>query len=607
MFVPLLGLILGLSILLLGVLIYRGYLSLPFFPGVTKLEDNLVFLWGTVSLALAGALGIAGYWNIFRGDDLRLGRIVLGLLGLAATAGAVLETLGENNPLKRWGISQQIRSVGTLGLISYGLTFLGAVALLFIFGVAFFDYNYGGDAFMYHVPFAARLWNIITPELYTFEYFTENRFLGFPLLANWLQGLFWFVFQRIEATNLVAYVSLILLIIYLVRVVKIPFYLATLSLLAVPMIHMHAARSYIDLPGNVALAVYILTLYLLYIGQRELNRNSLILLFLGAFSAAQIKLQLMPLVFLLILATLPLLVRHYWQVGRPRLENNLRLLKVAGVVFLASLVIFSVPIKNIVLYQNPVYPIKITLAGQALNHTESSPDFMHPSLRQLAPPLRWARSVLEIDVFDQRRPWPWTLAMDFISWHEERFGLGGYFGAYVVFNLVLFALLCALNWGRETGVALIFLTVMTGVTVWMPQSYELRYYMYWMMVLVSLNAYLVCRCSEIRRGANQWLRPQYFGLVALVFVLIFVDQTDKFFTYPALQPLSQQLQQKGFLDEKILGAIQPGDKICLVNKAPMTFLYSSYFHPQHPYRLRGEFALDDQWVKDKCQGWKILR
>lgn len=197
--------------------------------------------------------------------------------------------------------------------------------------------------------------------------------------------------------------------------------------------------------------------------------------------------------------------------------------------------------------------------------------------------------------------------MDFISWNEERFGMGGYFGNYVIFNLFLLAFLCWKTWQKETKTALIFLGSMTGVTVWMPQSYELRYYMYWMIVLVSLNTYLISRFAENHPSPRNPLKPQYLGLVSLMFMLVFMHKTNKFFTYPAYQPLSQQLSQTEMLDKKILSSIKPGEKVCIVGKAPNTFFYSSYFHPEKQYSVRGEFTLDDKWIAEKCQGWRVIR
>lgn len=608
MLVPLLGLAIGFLLLTFSLLVYKGVTIVQRYTFLGKFENNVLFIWGNISISLAAMLGIAGYWNVFQGDDLRLGRIVLFLVGIIATSWSILETLDINHPLRKFAVAEKIKKIGVLNIIGYILSGAAVLTLISIFGIAFFDYNYGGDAFMYHIPFAARIWGIIPPEQYTFEYFTENRFLGFPLLANWLQGLFWVVFNRIEATNLVSYFSLIILIVYLVKVPKIPFYLASLSLLAVPMIHMHAARSYIDLPGNVGVSICILTLYLLYIHKVKLNLKTISILFSSAFVAANIKLQLIPVVFLLILCSLPLFVINYWQTDKTRQANMLKLAQVFALGTLASLIIFYNPIKNIVLYQNPAYPVKITIVGQVLNHTEESPNFMHEKIRRLPPPVRWGQSLLEINAFDDRRPWRWTLAMDFISWNEERFGMGGYFGGYVIFNAVLFAFLCWKNWQKSTKVALALMLVMSLVTMWMPQSYELRYYMYWMIVFVSLNAYLVTRFAEHSPSPRTILKPQYFGLVAFVFMIIFIHKTNKFFTYPAFQPLTQQLETADWIVKKeIFSQIKDGDRVCIVEKAPFSFFYNSYFHPGQNYSVRAEFNLEDERMKDKCEGLKILR
>ena len=601
MLFPLISFTTGLFLIILSTLIYQGNLPFnrPFL--LANLSNNLFFLWGNILTSLAAMMGMIGYWNIIRGDDLRLGRIVLLILGLSVSTWAFLETVSEKNPLRKLQILVTSKS------ISYFLTGVSILALISIFLIAFFDYNYGGDAFMYHVPFAARLWGIIVPEQYIFEYFTENRFLGFPLLANWLQGLFWIIFHRIEATNLVAYSSLIILIIYLVKVAKIPFYLATLSLLAVPMVHMHAARSYIDLPGNVGISIYLFTLYLLYIKKIEINIKILIILFLSAFVAANVKLQLVPVIFLLLLFSLPFFIRHYWQVEKNLVQNSLKFFQLSLLGILAILIIFYNPIKNTLIYHNPVYPIKIAIAGHELNHTEGISNFMHPNIRKLPPPIRWGKSVLEINAFDKRRPWHWTLAMDFISLEEERFGMGGYLGGYVVVNLFLLVFLCWRDWQKETKTALLLVGLMTTITSWLPQSYELRYYMYWMIILVSLNAYLVCRFAEKFTSLYNPIKPHYFGLVALVFMINFMNKTGNFYIYPAFRSLSQQLQDGGMLDKNILNSIKEEEKICLIGKTPNTFFYNSYFHPPRQYSLKSEFLISEEFLKEKCENRRIIR
>ena len=214
MLFPALSFVLGFLLLSLTILIYQGTSFFKSVPLVKKLANSSLLLGGNSLIALVFMLGLAGYWNIFNGSDLKLVRIILLLLGLGMSGWALLETVDENTPLGK------LRNLAKLEKLAIFLTGISVITLFSLFLVAFFDGDGGGDAFMYHIPFAARLWGIISPEQYTFEYFTEHRYLGFPLAAHWFQGLFWTIFRKPEATNLTAYFSLIVLIIYLKNYLK---------------------------------------------------------------------------------------------------------------------------------------------------------------------------------------------------------------------------------------------------------------------------------------------------------------------------------------------------------------------------------------------------
>ncbi|MEA5533091.1 hypothetical protein [Crocosphaera sp. XPORK-15E] len=602
MLIPLISLSLGIVLLGLSFLTYIGHPSFKSIPSIYKLKGNRFFVLGTSLISLTLALGIIGYIGYADASLLRSVRLVLGVAGILLINFNWLTKIDlESKELSK--LEKKLAPVLKFINAKTVLTIFSISILFSIFLISFFDGNYGGDAYMYHLPFAARLWGIITPEQYTFEYNIENRFLGFPLLANWLQGLFWVIVKRPEATNLLAYSSLLIFIAYLRFYLKIPFYLASLTLLAVPMVQMHAARSYIDLPGNVGVSILILTTYLLYINKLEFNNKTYLVIFLSSASAANTKFQLIPVVFLALLLLLPKIVSKYWQLKGNTKDNLIRASRTLLLCLLASVIIFITPIKNTVLYANPFYPVKVTIAGVVLNHNEAPPDFMHKNIRELPPHFRWGRSVLEIDVFDKRRPWPWTLAMDFISWDEEKFGLGGYFGGYVIFNLILFIYLCWKHRNKESKIAIIIMLLMTGITPLLPQAYELRYYMYWMMIFVSLNCYLLCRLVE--QSSQKFINPKNFALVATSFILIFVHKTNGFFTYPAYESLSKYIEVN--VQEETFNKIKDGDKICLVGKAPHSFFYSSYFHPDRNYSLQSEFEMSPEYIEAKCQGRKILQ
>ncbi|MGP0129514.1 MAG: hypothetical protein ACTMUB_09725 [cyanobacterium endosymbiont of Rhopalodia musculus] len=614
MLVPLLSLILGIALLSMTLLVYSGPPISQNIPWLLKLKNKPRFAGGSGLIALALILGIVGYFNYVDTSVLRTMRICLGGLGLGFISLSFLEIFKDSETFNKYNkldqISQTINEI--LIIFKYFdlrtmLTVTASIVLFSIFLISFFDANYGGDAFMYHIPFAARIWNIIPPEQYTFEYNTEHRFLGFPLLANFLQGFFWFIFQKPEATNLLCYVSLIVFISYLIFYLRIPFYLGTIALLAVPMVHMHAARSYIDLPGNISVSILILTTYLLYIGKINLNIKNLLIIFLSATAAANTKFQLIPITFITLFFTLTKILIKFWENTPQGKSKIIGLTKPLLISFVASLIIFATPIKNLVLYQNPFYPVKVEIAGMVLNHNEAVPDFMHENIKKLSPTFRWAKSVLEINVFDSRRPWQWTLAMDFISWNEEKFGMGGYFGGYVVFNILLFIFLCWKQNNTDSKVAIALMVIMTLLTSIMPQSYELRYYMYWMIVFVSLNCYFICRLVEGSSLKNSWIKPENFALIAASFMIIFITKTRYFFTIPEFSSFHNQVQRTDIIDQDLRKSFEHGEQICLVAKVPHSFLYNSYFHSYSDYSIKAEFDMSPEYIEEKCKGRKIIR
>src|SRR5206468_4227574 len=99
-------------------------------------------------------------------------------------------------------------------------------------------HNY--DSLAYHLPFAARFWNIAPREKFLFLDRIESMYQGFPLLGEILQGLLWRFFHHIQAANLVALCALVLYCCFAQVFLRIPWYLMFLALLAVPLVQIHA-------------------------------------------------------------------------------------------------------------------------------------------------------------------------------------------------------------------------------------------------------------------------------------------------------------------------------------------------------------------------------
>lgn len=488
-------------------------------------------------------------------------------------------------------------------------TFLKLVALIVlssIFVKAIIDIDTNYDTWWYHLPFAARIWGIVPKELFLAEDAIEYRFEGFPLLANFLQGFFWRITQRVQSANLVGFGSLILYLYFLKAYCRVPLYLSAIALLAIPTVITHATTCFVDLPGNIGVSILVMMTYLLYQRQQLPTKRDLLIIVLAAAAAVNIKPQLQPLTFIILCFTGLRIVWLHFKLT-PRFKPWL--IKAVPITLIACLLIFATPIKNIALYGNPFYPIKVQVAGIVLNHKLTPATYQEGSR-----PQKWLNSVLEINT----PPW-WST--DQWNGGDNRYmdRGGGFFGAYVVFNLILLLFLflheklnksaSETNLTRETTTAIIFVVVMSIIPANFPQSHELRYFMFWMISLVSINLYLISRYEQ-NSGRLKWLKSKYLGLVYAVFLTIVLVKVGNFYAKPQFYSLKQQIQVG--VKPELLSQIKPEDRICLIGKAGLvnpkevrfaaiqhTFLYSAYFHPELNYSYSIKASTDPKDCGDR--------
>ncbi|MGL5795013.1 MAG: hypothetical protein ACRC06_11535, partial [Waterburya sp.] len=197
--------------------------------------------------------------------------------------------LNKQSVLKNWQVLEKILSAIALVIAT----------LMFLKAIIYMDTTY--DTGWYQLPFAARIWGIIPEKSFLAQDLLEYRFDGFPLLANFLQGFLWKITGQMQAANLVGYFSLLIYFFFLRSYFKVPLYLSVIAIFTIPLVLIHASISYVDLPGNIGVSVLMLMVYNLFRQSRLPNKRELIAIFLGAATAANIKPQLQPLVFLLYL------------------------------------------------------------------------------------------------------------------------------------------------------------------------------------------------------------------------------------------------------------------------------------------------------------------
>ena len=477
---------------------------------------------------------------------------------------------------------------------------IAAVVLLFILLVkALFDVDNHFDSWWYHLPWAARLVDLVPEDAYYFEPIAAARYQGFPLLPELLQGIFWRISGRVESANLVSFGSLVIFIIFLRYFFYVKWWIAVPALLAVPIIQAQATSTYVDLIANLAMTALVLLTYKVYVNRESINTILISSLLISALIAANSKLQLIPLVALtLALATYPagkFVIRKIKKDGR-----GISIMRVAALLLVMS-AIFLVPLKNILEHGNPVFPLRVVILGHVLNSEESPPtqNLGGGALGEKHQTVKWLYSVFEVGMGPLLNVKRWSL--DSTAPEGAPLGIqGGLFGVYVVFNFLLFVWLVYKVERRERDIAVVFLLSAAIIAAVMPASHLLRYYMFWFVFLISLNLHFVSR-------KNHALVSWPVGAICFLFVLFVVDASDQNFVRPKFQSTHDLLAER--VDSRILADLNSTTSACLaLDSANQPFLYANIWHPGTQYSIKaGPFYGNQiQEVVDVCKGLKII-
>jgi hypothetical protein len=246
-------------------------------------------------------------------------------------------------------------------------------------------------------------------------------------------------------------------------------------------------------------------------------------------------------------------------------------------------------LKNLVVHQNPYYPMRLALGPIVLPGPDTPYSSSPLSLEHAPRALRFACSILEIGLrpfSDGRR---WTIDQ-WAPWDSPALRMGGFFGAYVVFQLGLLVWAALRDRSRRAKAATIGFAALTIVVANLPQSHELRYYLAWMMVLVALNLWLVCARDD---GA---VRAPLVGVASSAFLAVVLAVTRAGYVYPSGTTFAELVREK--VDPAVLAQIHDGERVCLRHE-PSTFLYAAPFHARRYFVREAESpdaCGDARWI-----------
>lgn len=428
------------------------------------------------------------------------------------------------------------------------------------------------DTLGYHWPYAARLAGLCDRDCYSMPLTIEARYVGFPLLLHAANGWLWRLTGTPGHADLINIAMLVALCGYLRWRFSVPLAWSWLAFLAIPEVQIQLTSSYIDVPVNAAITLALMVLLRMLVEENANHRADVVIALAALGIGAGSKYQMVPIAlgtwtFIVWLGT--------WKPSIIRLQRHsaaFALLCLAGMfVLLPKLTM------NALTFGNPFYPMYLNFGPIHLPGLESVASSNSVSDRWLAAPrpLRWLASVMEFNAF-QGRPLPWTLGQGDVAQSSPSFRMGGYFVPYVLGAIAL------VWWGARSTVTAhrpaAMVLALSAVCACLPGSHELRYYLFWMLTLVSCMLALVYAPAFV--SPQQAMQRSFTRGLVVIAVSSVVAMTGAAYLLPNGNKLGDLLQGT----DLIVAQVPEGGTLCILNRNPKGFLYSSVFHPSRHYR-----------------------
>lgn len=468
---------------------------------------------------------------------------------------------------------------------------LAVLLILFVVVKAFVDFDVAWDSVAYHLPFSALRVGIVDSAHYQLTGIVKRYYDGFPVLGDYVRGWLWMALGRPEASNLLSVFSFLCLVAYAWRVLRIPFAWVTLGLAAIPAVQVSLARNQLDLPANAFMAIFVLSACDAFSSPAGFTRGKFAIGVVSAALAAHLKPQMVVQVGLVLVAAaiaVTVLVARRRGGPIPKALSRLRLVPTLVLGVVSLVLVYSEALYHWYRLGNPFYPLAVNIGPFRVFDGPLPPWGLWPEPVYSAhylQPFRWLLSVLEFRAFDFRRI-PYTLGNGEVPAGAMSMRVGGYMGLAVLFSLAMFFLSARTRrdaTARTFSVALVLATVFAAFP---PGSHEIRYAMYWMMLLVLGTLFLLAdQTGALVRESR--IYKMFLGCTFLYVLLI----TGAEHVTPRFRGVAY-FEKYFNVEAKLEEAVRPGDTICLRQSPQLAFLYSPNFHPalaaSRPYSVRSE-------------------
>ena len=434
------------------------------------------------------------------------------------------------------------------------------------------------DTLAYHWIFAARAAGICDSHCFGMPPLMEALYDGFPKLIHWLQGLLWRVTGTPAAGDVVNIAAVVALIAYLRARFAVPLAWGWLALLAIPAVQIGLTSTYVDVAVNAPVVIALLVMLRMLIAPDDDHRVDVAVALASLGVAVAGKFLMVPVAFLTWWTIMGLATRTPSMIGVKRRGVAFVMLAAAG-----AIVMFPTLARNAVEHANPFYPVGVKVGPVRLPgpFPMYQPNTVSLAWADSPQPIRWLVSVGEYDSF-RGRPLPWTIGQGDVPHESPSFRMGGYFVGYVLGALAMLA--WAARSARSARWAAAMMIALTALCAWSPASHELRYYMFWMMMLVC--SVLAGAYSPAFASADQALRRTASRALVLIAGATVVLMTGAAF----LSTTWVQLEDIVAPTEPGVSQVADGGVLCIRGGSRLAFLYADIFHPPRHYATRSLVA-----------------
>lgn len=414
---------------------------------------------------------------------------------------------------------------------------LALLLLVLLVAKSIVDPTIPWDSWGYHFPFSAQLMGMNkSNHFFIIDPVLKPRFDGFPLLAEFIQGLLWKFTGNIKLTALISSVSFVAFIVLVSKKIPASFAKLTFGLLAIPLIAIHAASTYIDLFFSIAISLQFVGLIFMEKvlrgdeddKSRKIN-GWLIVCVLAAIVAGNTKLWAPAIV---LANTFIFLI--YVVVKRDKYRSSKNLCRrIAFFLLLGALLSCGTFGKNFIEHKNPFYPINYSIPSLGVTFAGPESEYKdYPgyadNLGITARVVYFATSVTEVDWLI-RGVMPKFNIDSSAGDQPKRFHsarTGGFFSLLVLscatFLVVIYRKLKKSDKNKDIIFSLYSFAGLTLFTSLMPQSHELRYFLYWSIILVFIVVYAASFLPQNSR-LPAVITKIFFTLFLLVSVMLLVN------------------------------------------------------------------------------------